>query len=63
MPTEWTPSLEQVQDDVEENIAAQPHQSQQALNKASQHMADLVDARLFITYVLLRSKLDEKGKG
>jgi uncharacterized protein YecT (DUF1311 family) len=62
VPTEWTPSLEQVQEAVEEGIPAQPHQSQQALNKASQHLADLVDARLFITYVLLLQKLDEKGR-
>jgi uncharacterized protein YecT (DUF1311 family) len=51
-----------MQDDVEEGIAAQPHQSQQALYRASQKLADLVDARLFITYVLLLQKLDEKGR-
>ena len=62
VPTEWTPSLEQVQEAVEEGIAAQPHQSQQGLNRASQNLADLVDARLFITYVLLLQKLDEKGR-
>jgi len=62
VPTAWTPSLEQVQEDMEEGIAAQPNQSQQALNRASQHLADLADARLFITYVLLMQKLDEKGR-
>jgi uncharacterized protein YecT (DUF1311 family) len=62
VPTEWSPSLKQVQEDVEEGIAAQPHQSQQALNRASQNLADLVDARLFITYVVLLQKLDEKGR-
>jgi uncharacterized protein YecT (DUF1311 family) len=51
-----------VQEAVEEGIAAQPHQSQQALNRASQNLADLVDARLFITYVLLLQKLDKKGR-
>jgi uncharacterized protein YecT (DUF1311 family) len=61
-PSEWKPSLEQVQEDIEERIAAQPNQSQQALNKASQDLADLVDARLFITYVLLLQQLDEKGR-
>lgn len=61
-PTEWTPSLEQVQEEVEENLAAQPNQSQQALNKAAQNLADLTDARLFITYVLLLQKLDEQGR-
>ena len=62
VPTEWTPSLEQVQEDVEEGTAAQPNQSQQALNKSAQNLADLADARLFITYVLLLQKLDENGR-
>lgn len=62
VPLEWTPSLEQVQESVEEAIAAQPNQSQQAMNRATQNLADLADARLFITYVLLMQKLDEKGK-
>jgi uncharacterized protein YecT (DUF1311 family) len=62
VPTEWRPSLRLMQEDIEEGIAAQPHQSQQALNRASQNLADLVDARLFITYVLLLQKLDEKGR-
>lgn len=62
VPMEWIPSLEQVQEDVEEGIAAQPNQSQQALNRASQNIADLADARLFIVYVLLMQKLDEKSR-
>lgn len=62
VPTEWTPSLEQVLADVEESIAAQPNQSQQAMNRASQNIADLADARLFIVYVLLMQKLDEKSR-
>lgn len=62
VPTEWKPSLEQVQEDVEEIIAAQPNQSQQAMNRASQNMADLADAQLFISYILLMQKLDEKGR-
>jgi uncharacterized protein YecT (DUF1311 family) len=62
VPTEWRPSLKQVQEDVEEGLAAQPHPSQQALNRVSQHLADLVDARLFITYVVLLQQLDEQGR-
>jgi uncharacterized protein YecT (DUF1311 family) len=62
VPTEWKPSLQQVQEAVEEGIAAQPQQSQQALNRASQNLADLADAHLFITYVLLLQKLDEQGR-
>lgn len=60
-PADWRPSLDQVQEDVEEAIAARPNQSQQALNKASRNLADLVDARLFITYTLLLQRLDEKS--
>src|SRR4030095_9962334 len=56
VPAKWRPSLEQVQEEVEAGIAAQPQQSQHALNRASQSLADLVDARLFITYVLLQQK-------
>lgn len=62
IPLEWTPSLGQVQESVEEAIAAQPNQSQRAMNRATQNLADLADARLFITYVLLMQKLDEKGR-
>lgn len=62
VPAEWTPSLEQIQENVEESLADQPQQSQQALNQASQNLADLADARLFITYVLLLQKLDERGR-
>jgi uncharacterized protein YecT (DUF1311 family) len=62
VPPDWRPSLKLMEEDVEESIAAQPHQSQQALNRASQKLADLVDARLFITYVLLLQKLDEKSR-
>ena len=62
VPANWKPSLEQVHEDLEDGIATQPNQSQQALNRASQNLADLVDARLFITYVLLLQRLDEKGR-
>jgi len=62
VPMEWAPSLEQVQEDVEEGIAAQANQSQQAMNRASQNIANLADARLFIAYILLMQKLDEKGR-
>ena len=59
VPDTWAPSLEQVQENVEEDIAAQPNQSQQALNRGSQNLADLADARLFIAYVLLMQRLHE----
>ncbi len=47
---------------MEADLAARPNQSQQALNKANQNIADLVDAQLFITYTLLLQQLDEKGR-
>jgi uncharacterized protein YecT (DUF1311 family) len=62
LPMNWTPALEQVQDDLEENLAARPNQSQQALNRASQNLADLVDARLFIAYVQLQQRLGAQGR-
>jgi hypothetical protein len=60
VPVEWTPSLEQVQENMEESLAARPNQSQQAL-RGKPNLADLADARLFIAYGLL-CKLDEKDR-
>src|SRR5262249_43713616 len=62
IPPEWKPSLEQVQEELEDNLAARPNQSQQALNKANQNLADIADAQLFITYTLLLQQLDDKGR-
>lgn len=62
VPTEWRPSLEQVQTDVEEAYTTDANKSQRALNRAAQNMADLRDAQLFITYISLMQRLDAKGK-
>jgi uncharacterized protein YecT (DUF1311 family) len=62
VPESWVPSLEQVQENVEESLAARPNQSQQVLNRSSQDLADLADARLFIAYVSLMQRLDEKER-
>src|SRR5262249_10490134 len=62
VPMEWTPSLEQAQAYVEETSEAQKSKSQSALNRASQTVADLADAQLFITYVLLMQRLDENDR-
>ena len=62
LPMNWTPALEQMQDDLEEDLAARPNQSQQALNRASQNLADIVDARLFIVYVRLQQRLDAQRR-
>lgn len=62
VPESWVPSLEQVQENVEEGLAARRNQSQQALNRGSQDLADLADAQLFIIYVSLMQRLDEKER-
>lgn len=59
-PDTWVPSLEQVQENVTDSLAARLNQSQQALNRSSQDLADLADAQLFITYVSLMQRLNEK---
>lgn len=61
-PDQWMPSLEQVQENVTDSLAARPNQSQQALNRSSQDLADLADAQLFIIYVSLMQRLDEKER-
>jgi len=58
LPSDWKPFLEQVQEDLQEAFERNPNKSQQALNRASQDIADLLDARLFITYVRLMEALD-----
>jgi uncharacterized protein YecT (DUF1311 family) len=62
LPDDWRPSLEQVQEDLQESFDRNPYKSQQALNRASQDMADLLDARLFITYVRLMELLDSTSR-
>jgi uncharacterized protein YecT (DUF1311 family) len=59
---EWTPSLEQAQAYVEHASEAEKNQSQTVLNRESQNMADLADAQLFITYVLLMERLNENDR-
>jgi uncharacterized protein YecT (DUF1311 family) len=59
---EWTPSLEQAQAYVEETSEAKKNKSQTALNRESQNLADLADAQLFITYVLLMQRLAENDR-
>ena len=62
IPAVWTPSLEQVQEDFKEAVERNPNKNQQALNRASQNMADLLDARLFIIYVKLMDALAGAAK-
>jgi uncharacterized protein YecT (DUF1311 family) len=62
IPAGWNPSLEQVQEELQEASQRNPNKSQQALNRASQAMADLLDARLFIAYVRLFDSLDQDSR-
>ena len=62
IPNGWKPSLERVQEDFKEAVEKNPNKSQRALNRAAQNMADLLDARLFITYVTLIDALEGDAK-
>jgi len=62
VPMEWTPSLQQMQTYVEETYEAHKNKNQTTLNREAQNIADLVDAQLFITYVLLMERLDENDR-
>ena len=60
VPSEWKPSLEQMQTSIQDELETKAQKSQQYLNRTSQNLSDLADARLFITYTLLMQNLDGK---
>ena len=60
VPSDWKPSLEQVQTSIQDELETKAQKSQQYLNRTSQNLSDLTDARLFITYILLMQNLDGK---
>ena len=62
VPNEWRPSLEQAQVYIEKEFEAKTRKNQLYLNRTSQSMADLLDAQLFISYVLLMQTLDAKER-
>ena len=62
VPDTWSPSLDQIRDYVESKSNSETNPSQQVLTLASQNLADLRDAQLFITYVQLMQTLDVKGQ-
>lgn len=62
VPNDWNPSLEQVQQDVQELFERSQNKSQQALNRRAQNLAELADARLFIAYVRLMDTLEPPAK-
>lgn len=60
VPSGWKPSLEEVQTSIQDELETRAQKSQQYLNRTSQNLSDLTDARLFITYILLMQSLDGK---
>lgn len=60
VPSEWKPSLEQVQTSIQDELETKAQKSQQYLNRTSQNLSDLADAQLFITYILLMQSLNGK---
>jgi uncharacterized protein YecT (DUF1311 family) len=60
VPSEWKPSLEQVQTSLQDELDTKAQKSQQYLNHTSQSLSDLADAQLFITYIVLMQNLDRK---
>jgi uncharacterized protein YecT (DUF1311 family) len=62
VPSGWAPSLELLKSYLEAEAEAKERKSQQFLNRTSQTMADLLDAQLFITYILLMQTLNEKER-
>ena len=60
MPSDWKPSLGQVQTTIQDELDTKAQKGQQYLNRASQNLSDLADAQLFITYTLLIQNLGNK---
>ena len=62
VPSGWRPSLEEVQTALQNELDTKAPKSQQYLNRASQNLSDLADARLFIIYTLLMQNLEGKER-
>ena len=60
VPSEWKPSLEQLQTSIQDELETKAQKSQQYFNRTSQNLSDLADAQLFITYILLMQSLNGK---
>ena len=60
VPSDWKPSLGQVQTTIQDELDTKAQKGQQYLNRASQNLSDLADAQLFITYTLLIQNLGSK---
>ena len=62
VPGAWKPSLEQVQNSLEELSHTEQKTTQRQLTQTSQNLADLRDAQLFIVYVQLIQALHGKER-
>lgn len=62
VPGSWVPSLSQAARSVEESLEREGGVSQQFANQASQNLADIRDAELFIVYVRLVRLLDSRNR-
>lgn len=62
IPENWTPSLEQTRDYLDESFKVNAEVPQQTLNQMSKNLADISDAQLFIVYIRLVQTLDARGQ-
>ena len=62
VPESWVPSLGEVARSVEESLEREGGVPQQFANQASQNLADIRDAELFIAYVRLVRILDPRSR-
>lgn len=61
VPSTWRPSLDQVAETLSEQNSEET--GQQAMNVNSQNLSEIRDAQLYIVYVQLSQKLEEKSRG
>ena len=61
-PRGWAPSLDLARSYLERKLSAETNPSQHELVKASQTLADLSDAQLFVAYVRLMQTLNLTGQ-
>ncbi|MDO8938038.1 MAG: lysozyme inhibitor LprI family protein [Methylicorpusculum sp.] len=62
IPQSWQPSLTTLREFLESDQVNQTAVNQRRLNDQSQHLADILDAQLFIVYVQLLQTLDGQNR-
>ncbi|MDD5579912.1 MAG: lysozyme inhibitor LprI family protein [Methylobacter sp.] len=62
IPDSWAPSLDQLKNTLQESSKTDSNAPQQAMNLASQNLADVADAQLFILYIELMQTLDKQKR-